>query len=141
MRNITRITTQDELTREIADTELDIDRQRLSIKNGWHALKEDMRPANLVRGLFSRPSNSLTGSTALSKNGISSGLPMMAAKVAAGFLVNRWMAKKSLGATKLAAGMLLQSGLVALISKWTSRKLQKNIIPEKQTRDERLETR
>jgi hypothetical protein len=120
MRNIKRITTQDELTREIADTELEIERARSAIKNGWASLKDDMRPANLVRGIFSRPSSN-------SSNGVKTELPAMAAKMAAGFLINRWMVKKSYGMAKMTAGMLLQSGLAALLSKLTSKKIKKPV--------------
>jgi hypothetical protein len=123
MRKITRITTQDELTREIADTEQEIERQKLNVKSNWMELKNDMKPANMVRGLFSRPS------IPPSHNGVHTenkpGLPVMAAKMAAGLLLNRWMAKKSFGMTKMAAGMLVQTGLAAMITKWAAKKLQK----------------
>jgi len=47
MRNIKRITTQDELDREIADTKLEIERQKLSVKDNWTSLKNEMRPVNV----------------------------------------------------------------------------------------------
>ena len=122
MRNIKHITTQDELMREIADTELEIERQKLSVKNGWASLKNDLRPANMVRSLFSRPASSADNN--VQQQG-KPGLPVMAAKMAAGLLVNRWMAKKSFGLTKMAAGMVLQTGLVSMVSNWLSKKLQK----------------
>jgi len=122
MRNIKRITTQDELSREIADTKLDIERQKLLVKNNWTSLKNEMRPVNMVRGLFSRPAMP-------SHNGIQQemkpSLPVMAAKMAAGLLLNRWMAKKSFGVTKMAAGMVLQTGLASIVSNWLAKKFQK----------------
>jgi hypothetical protein len=127
MRNITRITTQDELSREIADTQMEIERQKLSVRNNWTSLKNDMRPVNVVRGLFSRPAIPLHNGTQQSTK---TTLPVMAAKMAAGLLLNRWMAKKSFGVTKMAAGMVLQTGLVSVVSNWLAKKLQKKPLAE-----------
>jgi len=124
MRNIKRITTQDELDREIADTKLEIERQKLSVKDNWTSLKNEMRPVNVVRGLFSKPSLPLLGHNGIQQETKAS-LPVMAAKMAAGLLLNRWMAKKSFGVTKMAAGMVLQTGLASLVSNWLAKKLQK----------------
>jgi hypothetical protein len=127
MRKIKRITTQDELTREIAETEQEIERQKMNVKNSWSELKNDMKPANMVRGLFSRPSlPSHNGVQAEAKPGI----PVTVAKMAAGLLLNRWMAKKSFGMTKMAAGMLVQTGLAAMITKWVAKKWQKKPVIE-----------
>ncbi len=119
------IITQKELSNKIVDAEIDIKRQEMRMKEGWSTLKGDLRPMNLVKEMISGPkSNKLGISSPIGKNNImSSGLPMMAAKVAGAFLVNRWMAKKSGGIMRMAAGMLLTSGATMLLSKFTHKKL------------------
>lgn len=118
------IITQKELSNKIVDAEIDIKRQEMRIKEGWATLKGDLRPMNLVKEMISGPKKTKNGIIApASKIGImSSGLPMMAAKLAGAFLVNRWMAKKSNSIVRMGAGMLLTSGVTALLSKFTHRK-------------------
>ena len=116
MRNTKPITTEDELIREITDSELEIDQQKLKVKSAWLSVKESAKPSNLLKGIFNKSNDG---------NGIRSELPVTAAKIAAGFLLNRWMVKKTYGVTKMAAGLALQSGLAHYISKWVAKKFQK----------------
>ncbi len=116
MRNIKSITTEEELKREIKETELEIGRQKTGIQKEWSSLKESVKPSNLLKGIFNKSSDG---------NAAKSGLPVMAVKMAAGFLLNRWMVKKPLGVTKMAAGMALQSGLAHVITKWVAKKFAK----------------
>jgi hypothetical protein len=116
MRNIKPITTEDELKREITDSEQKIDQQKLKVSSAWISLKESAKPSNLIKGIFNRSPEGF---------GIVSELPVTAAKIAAGFLLNRWMVKKTYGVTKVAAGMALQSGLAHFLAKWVAKKFQK----------------
>jgi len=76
--------------------------------------------------LFSKSkSNGISNPGESGNNLLNSGLPGLAAKAAAGFLLNRWMVKKSYGATKMAAGMLVKSGLVTMLSRWAANRLEK----------------
>ncbi len=116
MRNIKTISTENELKKEILHIELEIGRQKSAIQSEWLLVKESVKPTNLLKGMFNKSSDN---------NGVKSGLPIMAVKMAAGFLLNRWMVKKPLGVTKMAAGMALQSGLAHLVTKWVAKKFAK----------------
>jgi len=111
----------------LVEAELDVKRKQLNLKNGWAEFKDGMRPGNLVKDmLFSKSkSNGISNSGESGNNLLNSGLPGLAAKAAAGFLLNRWMVKKSYGATKMAAGMLVKSGLVTMLSRWAANRLEK----------------
>lgn len=119
------INTVKELSDHIVEAEINVKRQEMKLKEGWSTLKGDLRPMNLVKEMISGPRKNKQGiSMTGNKNGImSSGLPMVAVKLVGGFLINRWMAKKSSGILKMGAGMLLTSGVTALLSRFTNRKL------------------
>jgi hypothetical protein len=117
----------------IVEAELDVKRKQMNLKNGWSEFKHGMRPGNLVKDmLFSKSSsNGISKAGETGNSLLGSGLPGMAAKAAAGFLLNRWMVKKSYGATKMAAGMLVQTGLAAMLSRWAAKRLSKPANSEK----------
>lgn len=136
------VITEKDLADLIVEAEIDIKRKENTLKEGWSALKGNLKPMNLIRDMISSPKNNGLGisSASASKNNLmASGLPLMAAKVAGAFLVNRWMAKKSFGIARMAAGMLLTSGVTALLSKFTTKKLNQTRSNLQQLTSEQLQ--